>query len=47
MHSPSNLVGIVLMDISIGVSVVTSAVSKYNQVVEEAQQKVIVFFALR
>ena len=35
----SNPVGIVLMGISLGVSAVTSAVSKHNQAVEEARQK--------
>lgn len=35
----NNPAGIVLMGISLGVSAVTSAVSKYNQVVEEARQK--------
>lgn len=35
----SNPVGIALMGISLGVSAVTSAVSKHNQAVEEARQK--------
>lgn len=35
----SNPVGIVLMGISLGVSAVTSAVSKHNRAVEEARQK--------
>lgn len=35
----SNPVGIVLMGISLGVSAVTSAVSKHNQAVEETRQK--------
>lgn len=35
----SNPVGIVLMGVSLGVSALTSAVSKHNQVVEEARQK--------
>ena len=35
----NNPVGIVLMGISLGVSAVTSAVSKHNQAVEEARQK--------
>lgn len=35
----NNPAGIVLMGISLGVSAVTSAVSKHNQVVEEARQK--------
>ena len=35
----SNPVGIVLMGISLGVSAITSAVSKHNQAVDEARQK--------